>query len=107
MKLYVREPNWLYKFIPKSGKTDYDSLKFAFDFLEKGDYMLDNDGNIYEVVNPGSLYPGFLESFRTIEIEKVDYNELPQKIKNAIYYLAKGYPSSEICRKALEVVQQG
>lgn len=107
MKLYVKYPSMLYKFIPQSGRTDYDSLKFAFTFLEKGDYVLDDDGNIYEVLDPGPLCSGFLESSRVIEVKKVDYNELPQKIKNAIYYLAKSYPSSERCRKVLEVVQQG
>lgn len=106
MKLYVKYPSMLCKFIPKSGRTDYDALRFAFHFLEKGDYMVDNVGNIYEVVDPGELNAGFLESYRVIEVKEVD--ELPEEIKNAIYHLAKGYPQSEICRKALEnVVQQG
>ena len=104
MKIYVKEPNMLYEFLPKSGKTDYDSLRFAFTFLEKGDYMLDNDGTIYEVLDPGPLYPGFLESSRIIEVKKVDFDKLPEKIKKAIRYLAKAYPPSDICRK---VVQQG
>lgn len=107
MKLYVKYPSMLYKFIPQSGKTDYDSLKFAFTFLEKGDYVLDDDGTIYEVLDPGPLYSGFLESSRVIEVKEADFDEIPEKIKNTIYYLAKSYPPSEKCRKVLEVVQQG
>ena len=102
MKLYVKYPSMLYKFIPKSGRTDYDSLKFAFTFLEKGDYILDDDGTIYETLDPGPLYSGFLESSRVIEVKKVDFDKLPEKIKKAIRYLAKAYPPSERCRKVLE-----
>ncbi len=104
MKFYVKQSSPLYKFLPRSGKTDYDSLKFAFAFLAKGDYLIDNKGVIYEVLDPGQLNPGFLESSRVIEVKKVTYKELPDAVKNAIHYLANSYPSSSICRK---VLQQG
>ena len=107
MKMYVKSSSTLYKFLPKSGRTDYDALRFAFNFLEEGDYMLNNEGNIYFVINPGSLNPGFLESSRVIEVKRVAYNALPDEVKNAIYNLATGYPKSQICKKVLEVAQQG
>lgn len=108
MKIYVKDPNVLYEFLPKSGKTDYDSLRFAFTFLEKGDYMLNNDGEIFEILDPGPLYPGFLESSRVVEVKKIDYNELPEEVKKAIRRLAKDYPPSETserCRKVLENIE--
>ena len=104
MKIYAKRSSTLYKFVPKSGRTGYNSLKFAFDFLEEGDYVLDAEGNIYFVINPGSLNPGFLESSRVIEVQKVDFNQLPDAVQNAIHYLATSYPASELCRK---VLQQG
>lgn len=103
MKLYAKYPSVFYKFIPKSGRTD----RFAFASLAKGDYVLDDEGNIYLVVNPGSLNPGFLESYRIIEVKRIAYNALPEQIKNTIYNLSTGYPQSSICKKALEVAQQG
>jgi len=104
MKIYAKRSSTLYKFVPKSGRTDYNSLKFAFDFLKEGDYVINNKGVIYEVLDPGHLHAGFLEAFRTIEVKEVSYNILPQEVKDAIYRLANGYPASEICRK---VLQQG
>ena len=104
MKFYVKQSSPLYKFLPKSGRTDYNSLKFAFASLAKGDYLIDNDGAIYRVLDPGQLYPGFLESYRTIEVEEVELDKIPDRIKDAIHYLANSYPSSSICRK---VLQQG
>lgn len=104
MRLYVKHPSMLFKFIPKSGRTDYDSLRFAFYSLEKGDYVLSNDGEIFEVLDPGQLYSGFLESARIIEVEEADFDEIPEKVKNAIYYLAKSYPQSSRCKKVLEKI---
>lgn len=107
MRMYVKKSSTLYKFLPKSGRTDYHTLRYAFDFLEEGDYVLDDEGNIYFVIDAGELNPGFLESSRVIEVQKVDFNQLPEQVKNAIYNLASGYPQSEICKKVLEIAQQG
>ena len=107
MKFYVKQSSTLYKFIPKTGRTDFNTLKFVFSRLEKGDYMLDDKGNIYKILDPGQLHTGFLEGYRTIQVKEVDFAQLPDKIQNAVYYLATSYPGSTICKKVLEVAQQG
>lgn len=108
-KVFISKFNSDFIIINKAGKTDYWSRKYAFDNLQEGDYILWKDGEINVVIDPGKMGMGFSSApgtgkWRTVTVKEVEFAEIQDKIKGAIYHLANSYPSSDICRK---VLQQG